>query len=137
MSAPVTIILNEEPVGKGRPRFHRRSGHAYTPDKTRAFEKRLAEAAAQEYFAPPLTGPLSVKLLAQLPIPKSWSRKKQDAALRGEIAPGKPDIDNLIKTLDALNGIVWADDAQITHIYARKVYGDPMLVVTVEAACHG
>ena len=131
---PITIILNEPPIGKGRPRFNRHSGHAYTPATTRAYEKRLAEAAAKEHFAPPLTGPLSVKLLAQLPIPKSWPKSKQDAARRGEITPGKPDIDNLIKTLDALNGIVWKDDAQIAHIYARKAYGQPMLVVTVEAA---
>lgn len=133
MTEPVTIILNEKPIGKGRPRFTRR-GHAYTPATTRAYEKRLAAAAEQSFFARPLQGPLAVKLLAQLPVPKSWSQKKREAALRGEIAPGKPDIDNLIKTLDALNGIVWEDDAQIAHIYARKVYGQPMLVVTVEAA---
>lgn len=36
-----------------------------------------------------------------------------------------PDIDNLQKSLlDALNGIVWDDDAKITHIEAWKFYSE-------------
>ncbi len=44
-------------------------------------------------------------------------------AAEGTPRPGRPDIDNLLKlVLDALNGIVWADDALVVSITATKVY---------------
>lgn len=37
----------------------------------------------------------------------------------------KPDVDNCVKAvLDAMNGIVWIDDAQIVSLLARKEYLD-------------
>ena len=37
---------------------------------------------------------------------------------------GKPDIDNLCKFyMDAMNGIFYTDDSQVTSINAVKVYG--------------
>lgn len=39
--------------------------------------------------------------------------------------PTKPDIDNLQKgTLDALNGIIWSDDAVVSEVTARKCWSD-------------
>lgn len=35
-----------QPIGKGRPRFTR-SGHTYTPEKTREYERRIRAAAWQ------------------------------------------------------------------------------------------
>ena len=38
----------------------------------------------------------------------------------------KPDLDKLIRsTSDALTGILWADDGQVTNFQASKFYGSP------------
>lgn len=38
----------------------------------------------------------------------------------------KPDIDKCVRSLaDALTGICFDDDSQITDLYARKLYGEP------------
>ncbi len=46
--------------------------------------------------------------------------------LNGEILPTKrPDADNIIKIiLDALNGSIYHDDAQICNIYFTKKYAE-------------
>ena len=37
----------------------------------------------------------------------------------------KPDADNYAKLiLDALNGVLWRDDAQVVRLFAEKVYCD-------------
>lgn len=60
-----------------------------------------------------------------MPIPKSWPKKRRADALAGRVAPtGKPDVDNLLKTVDALNGVVWADDAQVADARVRKVFSE-------------
>lgn len=61
-----------------------------------------------------------------LPVNQRWlSERARDAMLSGEIAPAKrPDMDNIIKILDALNGIAWIDDAQVVSILARKLYAE-------------
>lgn len=44
----------------------------------------------------------------------------------------KPDIDKLVRaTLDALTGVLFADDAQVVHLEARKHYGSPERVEIV------
>jgi Holliday junction resolvase RusA-like endonuclease len=136
---PITITLTGAPVGKGRPRVSTRNGfvRTFTPEKTRNYEAALRIAGQQEMQGrAPIEGPVAIVMSAIFPIPESWSRKKRDAALRGEIKPSvKPDIDNLLKTLDALNEVVWRDDKQIVSAQIAKVYGPaPLLAITVRAA---
>ena len=130
----VRIELAGLPVGKGRPRFVRATGHAFTPAKTRNYESDL-RYAAQEAMAgrPPIAEAVSVSVLACFPIPQSWSKKKQLSALNGGIHPtNRPDCDNLLKVLDALNQIVFVDDKQIVSASIRKEYSDrPRLEMTV------
>lgn len=103
-----------------------RAGHAYTPERTVAYEGRLA-FAAQEAMAGrrPLVGALAVDITVHMPIAPSKPRKWQAAALAGEIRPvKKPDYDNFAKICDALNMIVWVDDAQVVEGRIRKFYSD-------------
>ena len=138
---PVTAIINGEPVAKGRPRMTRR-GFTYTPAHTRKYEAhgRLAAQLAMD-GRPPIEGPVRVELLAELPIPASWSNKKRARAITGDVLPiGRPDLDNFVKSAqDAINEIVIRDDSQIIEVSARKRYGvAPKLVMTVfppGAAC--
>ena len=67
------IFFPIDPVSKGRPRFTR-TGHAYTPKKTADFEKSIAKYYAEEkgeFFV----GPIEVKLVFQMPIPKGFPKR--------------------------------------------------------------
>jgi Holliday junction resolvase RusA-like endonuclease len=68
--------------------------------------------------------PLEVIIDAFVSTPKSFSNKKTEQALKGEIRPlTKPDADNIAKNIDdALNGIAYPDDKQITCLQVNKVY---------------
>jgi Holliday junction resolvase RusA-like endonuclease len=132
----IRIELAGEPKGKGRPRFTR-SGIAYTPAPTRNHEAAL-RMAAQEAMAGrlPLDGPLELAMGAYMPVPQSWSQRKRSQALQGLIRPTtRPDFDNLLKCCDALNRIVWRDDAQVVHVRCAKLYSArPRLVIVVRPA---
>lgn len=127
---PIVIELAGPPVAKGRPRFTSRGegrSVAYTPSKTRHYETALQYAASQVMGAQQLLiGPVSLSVVARVPIPSSWSLKKQEQARRGEIQPTKrPDADNFLKIAqDALSAVVFADDAQICFAMVSKVYSD-------------
>ena len=126
----VTIRLAGVPKGKGRPRFSRKSGRAYTPEATRSYEGAL-RYAAQEVMGnrKPLDGPLAVSIIARFPIPSSWSKKKKEEAL---YAVCKPDADNLAKVLDALNEVVFKDDKQVAQLMMTKIYDEaPSLEIKI------
>ena len=129
----IRILIPGVPVGKGRPRMTR-TGHCYTPEKTRIYEDKVALFGQQAMAGTrPLEGYLSVIVEAVFPVPESWSKKKKESALSGKLFPGKPDLDNVQKTLDGLNGIVWIDDAQIVSAVISKRYGEfPYLMIDVE-----
>lgn len=135
MTQPVTISVVGPPVGKGRPRFSRKAGVAFTPTPTRNAEAYVRLLASQAMAGrPPLEGPLELRLAAIFEPPRSWSKRKTAAALCGLIQPtGRPDATNVAKLIeDALNGVVYRDDAQIVRLSASKRYGpQPMTVVTV------
>jgi len=138
---PVTVVIAGEPVAKARPRVTRR-GIAYTPAHTRKYEAhgRLAAQLAMG-GRPPIEVPVRLELVADLPIPDSWSGRRRALAVTGDLLPtSRPDVDNYIKAgLDSLNEIVVRDDSQVVEITARKRFSvAPKLVMTVfplEAAC--
>ena len=130
----MTITFPVVPVAKGRPRVLR-TGITYTPAKTRRAEDEIKAIAMQQYAGPPLTGALFVIMQFSLPIPASWTKKKKAAAVSGELLPtSRPDIDNYAKLVcDALNGIIWHDDSQITTLTLSKEYsGDPAITLYVK-----
>jgi Holliday junction resolvase RusA-like endonuclease len=132
----IVIELEGAPLGKGRPRFTSWGGpkHAYTPARTAAYEQALGYMALQAMRGKkPLTEAVRVVVTASMPIPKSWPPSKRKGALVGAIRPtGKPDCDNILKMLDALNKIVWLDDAQVVSAEIHKIYSSrPRLVIEV------
>ncbi|WP_296249655.1 RusA family crossover junction endodeoxyribonuclease [uncultured Stenotrophomonas sp.] len=111
----IEISIPGKPIGKGRPRFNR-NGHAYTPRETRDHEALIAwHAKAAMNRRAPLDGPVEARMLFVLP-----DRRRRD-------------IDNLLKLgLDAMNGIVYADDTQVHRIEATKQVGDePYTEITI------
>jgi Holliday junction resolvase RusA-like endonuclease len=131
---PVTVIINGEPVAKGRPRMTRR-GFVYTPAATRKFgaHGRLSAQLAMD-GRPPIEAPVRIELLIELPMPASWSKRKTADAITGHIRPtSRPDVDNYLKAiLDAINTIVVADDAQVVEVYAKKKFSvAPKMIATI------
>jgi Holliday junction resolvase RusA-like endonuclease len=134
----LTITIPGAPVGKQRARATR-GGRMYTPAKTantEAFVKLCAMQALPEKYEIAVE-PLFVAVEAICDVPASWSKKKRETALSGVSRPtGKPDLDNIAKLYcDALNGIVWKDDAQIVNMQLTKRYGhEPKTIITVRQA---
>lgn len=123
----IEIVLAGAPMGKERVRFVKATGRTFTPERTVNYEGRLALAGQGAMAGRPLLiGPLAITVDAYMPIPASKPKKWQAAALSGEIKPtSKPDIDNICKAAcDALNLVVWADDATIVRATLSKQYSD-------------
>lgn len=124
----IKITIPIEPVEQARPRAVRmRKGvRLYDPAKVRNYKSELALRTSLRYNSKPLTGPLDVRLKFYRHIQQSISKKERVLRLSGVHRPTvKPDTDNYIKsTLDALNGLLWADDNQIVDLSASKFYSD-------------
>lgn len=120
----ITFTVPVEPRGWARAR---RRGNVYFIDvDTLAFRNAVityASMAMQGFTL--LEGPVIMTVISIMPVPKSWSRKKHASALAGQIRPAsKPDADNLAKGVgDALNLVVYRDDAQIVDLRSIKFYG--------------
>lgn len=102
-----------------RPRFTARGAgvRAYKDRRDRDAEARLAAAfreAAGEGFEPAPAGtPVSVEVDVLRALPTSLRRPDHDTH--------RPDADNYAKALlDALNGVAWHDDAQVTRLVVTK-----------------
>lgn len=105
--------------------------HIYTPDSYKGpdgkrrsngvKEWRAAVArAAKHEFAAPFTGPLEVDITVYLERPKRLDSKRADpGAVLAPEAVG--DSDNFAKAiLDALHGVAFLNDAQVTDLTVRK-----------------
>lgn len=106
------LTIEGEPVAKGRPRFsviHDALGNPFTkvttPPKTSAAELHIAESWQAHHAGNLLLTDQLVVWLIFAEGPRQ--REKQQ------------DVDNLAKlVLDALNGVAWEDDRQITTLTA-------------------
>ena len=110
-------------AGKQRHRLDRRHARMYTPDDTIRNEKAVAAACAEAMEAAgvpaPAYGPHEPVILnvdAYRPLPESRPK-----SVSSEPDTYKPDGDNEGKlVMDALNGLVWADDAQVVDLHVVK-----------------
>ena len=124
----VRFTILGEPMGKGRPRFCRNTGHAITPKDTVNYETlvRMEYGVAYSDFKFPDDAMLDMRIKAFYSIPKSASKKKRASMLANEIRPTKkPDMDNVVKIIaDSLNQVAYRDDTQIVDCQCRKFYSD-------------
>ncbi|HET9241531.1 MAG TPA: RusA family crossover junction endodeoxyribonuclease [Oligoflexus sp.] len=113
---PLKFTIPLEPEGKKEARRTRFGVHKHP--ETRAAMEAIATAVRQQYQGEPLDGPLRVRILAYRTRPKSK---------RNEVyADTKPDYDNIEKLIgDALEGILWVNDARIVDGRCIKFYAPP------------
>lgn len=122
----------ERPRATGRGRFIR----VYDPPKTAKFKRELKQLATEMYHDAPLEGEIYLKVVFYQKIQKSVSKKEHDRRASGIHRPiVKPDLSNYLKSFeDALNGILWKDDAMIVHEEIDKYYSDkPRIEVEIYA----
>ena len=142
----IVIEITGHPIAKGRGRVGRLANGrpaVFTPTKTRKWEADARIMARQALSGrAPLSGPVRCSIRAFFTPPASWPAWKREAAIDGLVAhTSKPDSDNLTKAAkDAMNGIVWLDDAQVVQTWTSKLYGEtPRVLIEVEpmeaAAC--
>ena len=111
------------PTTKERPRFNTSTGRAFTTGKTRDFEEALKWEYIKQNGKNYREKFIEVELIFSFKPPKSWSKKKINEALKGNIRPTKSDIDNYIKAvLDSLNTVAYTDDRYVYKISAMKKY---------------
>ena len=105
--------------GKGRVRFVRATGRTYTPDATAEAMELIRMAYAKESQGQMAAKgvPVRVSIATTRAMPKSRPRRLEE-----EPDVYKPDCDNIAKLcLDALNGVAWADDTQVTTLVVQKM----------------
>ena len=106
--------------------------------KMKPYRQQLSWAALQACEAAGISGlfadkhvPVAVEFLFFFAKPASINKKRTHLVV-------KPDIDKICRsTIDAMTGIVFADDAQIVQLTASKHYGIPeraeIIVTNLEA----
>lgn len=133
----VTFTIQGKPIGKHR---HRSTVlpngiiHNYNDKTNTNYEKLVAREYKAQCNGIYFVGELEVVIIAYFGIPKSWSKKKKEQALDGEIRPqSKPDVDNISKIiLDSLNKIAFEDDKDVVDLTIHKWYAEePRVEVTI------
>ena len=112
------IEVSIDPLPQSRPRFT--NGRCYETARISAYKKEVGMAAKVAMKGkPPITDPLSVKL-------RCFRKFKITSRRYG-------DCDNLLKAvLDALNGIIFLDDSQVTLAQVEKLQGTPKIELEIK-----
>ncbi len=133
MTDLVYFVVDGAPVGKARPRVTK-TGHAYTPTRTKVAETDVKQAwqAAGRPRLP--DGAVTLMVAVQVTRPKTHYTTRGALSATGRRAPlptSRPDLDNVAKLVaDALNGLAWRDDAQITDLHVIRRWGEvPRIIV--------
>ena len=120
----INFIIKQRPKPQQR---HRNSGRFHYDPSSQ--DKKDFILQAREY-APkkPNKNVLDLHLTFCYKRPKSHYRTKNKKLILKDDLPhykiGKPDLDNLCKFyMDAMNGLFYVDDSQVTSLNAVKVYG--------------
>lgn len=120
----ISLAIPGSPHGQGRPRAVRRGGFVSVYERPE--DKEWKEYARQHYAIAmkgklAFEGPVRVVIVAFWPQPAS-ARKAERPFRKWRV--GKPDCDNVAKAvLDAANGLVWNDDAQVAELRVYRIVG--------------
>jgi Holliday junction resolvase RusA-like endonuclease len=118
----IEFFVDGIPAAQGRPRaFKLPTGQIrmYDPKKSRSWKENVAICASIVVGSKlPIEGAIQATLNFYLPWPKSDKKKVKPHTV-------KPDAENLSKAVcDALEGIGYKNDSQITVLKVTKQYGN-------------
>lgn len=124
LARPLDLLLwvPGHPVTQGSKRAFVAGGHARLVesggDRHRLWRHAINDEARQRWVKAPLIGPIGVALVFAIQPPKTMTRAKRAA---GPVGAHSGDIDKLTRAvLDALTGVVYLDDSQVTLLVAEK-----------------
>jgi len=128
------FIVNGQPQTQARPR-KARSGHIYNPSaaKQKALRKAVNDLLHEwgidtPVYSAPQCVFISLSFNLQRPNSHFVGCRRSSGKIKPSATPlGRtvPNLDNLQKLiLDALNGVVYGDDRQVTDLQATKRYDD-------------
>lgn len=133
------------PFPSPRPKFTTFRGYprAYMPKAYEIEKSVISDLFINDFGSEFFTydGDLKVDIKFCLPFPKTkfmgFNGKKGDIAkelMATESHCQKPDLDNLVKTyLDALNGVAWKDDSQISELNIKKTWSfTPNVIIEID-----
>lgn len=132
----ITLNIPVEPMGAvrmtGRGKFVNKNAQRYLAYKDFIKLHAQKQMKGQQLYE----GAIVVEIIFTMPIPKSWSKKKQKEAVVSMVHTKKPDIDNLVKgVFDALNKTAWNDDNQVSMVGASKKYGEEPGIAVKISGC--
>jgi len=110
------LFIPITPMAAPRPRVTRNG--TYNDPKYTNYKKAIALYCMKHFGVS--DKPIAMYVDFMFEQPKSWSKKKKEETLWHT---SKPDIDNLQKGIkDALSGIAYVDDSQVSYVIAKKQY---------------
>ncbi len=110
----IHVIIPGKPQAMARARATVINGHVRVYDPHAKARKMLSIQLSSQ-FPSLIEGAVKVEILAHYK-----ARRKKDI---GEYRTIKPDVDNITKKiLDVLNGIAYADDAQVASVCCKKIW---------------
>lgn len=118
----IDVFLDVKPTPKARPRL-KKFGSVYTPKKT-AIAERAVHILVMHYMIENRIHITDRPIALQITFCYKYRKGTKDA---DKLLPmyfcKRPDIDNLAKlVMDAMNGLVYEDDAQVVKLRCEKVY---------------
>lgn len=134
------ITIHGVPVSKLRPRVTK-SGRAYTPTKTRDWERMASKVISLEWRGlPVIDRPITLGVTAIYPRPKSRPKQVQPEWWKTGLRiwrPCRPDLDNVVKAaMDATekSGVL-ADDCLVVELFGKKLWAGkndpgPMVILS-------
>jgi Holliday junction resolvase RusA-like endonuclease len=118
------FVIYGSPKAWKRASPNRMFSDMYDPNKPikNIISDRFVEAAGKDFVM--IQGPVLLYTKSYKEIPKSFSKTKALMGELGLIRPTtKPDVDNYSKlTQDAINNIIYRDDAQIVDMGSHKFF---------------
>lgn len=109
----VKFVVFGKVRGKARPRVTKHG--TFTQKETREYERLIADTY-RETGCEPFLGEVAVEVTTYRQLPESRPKKCIQ-----EPDTYKPDVDNIGKVvLDALNGVAYLDDKQVTMLHVEK-----------------
>lgn len=88
----------------------------------KGWQNAISARARESFHQQPWDGPVHLTAIFSMPRPKGHFKKTEGYTKSAPVEHGqKPDIDKLLRVaLDALTGIIYADDAQVAVVQASK-----------------